>query len=109
MNGPRVVPTRSSSAGSGAFGLSKIFPPASRCGLGGPAVRSWMHGSWVASKKAPERLKSRGLERFFSPQASLGIVWMEEKWIAEKWNSGLESFDFSALHFSAIQLEGAGA
>src|SRR6185503_18403964 len=66
MNGPRGVPTRSSSARSGAFGLSKILPPASRCGLGGPAVRSWMHGSWRESEHAPLTLPAVGSPCVFS-------------------------------------------
>src|SRR6185503_16583138 len=61
MNGPRVVPTRSSSAGSSTFGLSKISSPASRCGAGGTAVRSsvFEHAPTPPSSLRPESSHER--------------------------------------------------
>ena len=71
MNGPRVVPTRSSFAGSGSVWTFQDLPagrPLRARRARGPIVDARFMGS-LQDAKAPERLKSRGLERFFSPQA----------------------------------------
>jgi len=53
-----------------------------------------------AAKSTAERSGADELkwERF--EEAPLGKVLMAGKWMAEKWRQRLESFDFSALHFS---------